>query len=83
MDPIDGKFTAFGWHTFAINGNDMGEVVKALERARAYKGQPTCIVSLTHKGQGILPLLQKLGDVNFHGKPLPAKYLDEALALVK
>ena len=82
MDPIDGKFTAFGWHTITINGNDMGEVVTALERASAFKGQPTCIVSLTHKGQGILPLLEKLGDVNFHGKPVPEKNLDEALELV-
>ena len=54
MDPIDGKFTAFGWNTQVINGNDMGEVLKALDRARAVKGQPTCIVALTHKGQGIL-----------------------------
>jgi len=83
LDPIDGKFAAFGWHTITINGNDMGEVVQALERARAFKGQPTCIVSLTHKGQGILPLLEKLGDTNFHGKPLPEKYLEEALTLVK
>jgi len=82
MDPIDGKFAAFGWATQAINGNDMGEVLKALERARATKGQPSCILSLTHKGQGILNLLNKLGDLNFHGKPLPAKYLDEALAEV-
>jgi len=82
MDPIDGKFTAFGWSTQVINGNDMGEVVKALTRARAVKGQPTCIVALTHKGQGILPLLNKLGDVNFHGKPIPEKYLQEALAEV-
>ena len=82
MDPIDGKFTAFGWSTQIINGNDMGEVVLALNRAKAVKGQPTCIVSLTHKGQGILPLLAKLGDLNFHGKPVPAKYLDEALAEV-
>ena len=82
MDPIDGKFAAFGWQTQVINGNDMGEVVKALERARAVKGQPTCIVSLTHKGQGILNLLTKLGDTNFHGKPVPPKYLDEALAEV-
>jgi transketolase len=83
MDPIDGKFTAFGWHTLTINGNDMKEVVTALNRARAVRGQPTCIVSLTHKGQGILPLLEKLGDTNFHGKPVPPKYLDEALALVQ
>jgi transketolase len=82
MDPIDGKFAAFGWHTQVINGNDMGEVLAALTRARAVKGQPTCIVSLTHKGQGILPLLERLGDTNFHGKPIPPKYLDEALAEV-
>ena len=82
LDPIDGKFAAFGWSTQVINGNDMREVVTALRRAREVKGQPTCIVALTHKGQGILPLLAKLGDVNFHGKPAPAKYLDEALAEV-
>ncbi len=80
MDPIDGKFTAFGWKTQVINGNDMREVLTALDRANAVKGMPTCIVSLTHKGQGILNLLRKLGDTNFHGKPLPLKYLDEALA---
>jgi transketolase len=80
LDPIDGKFAAFGWSTHVINGNDMGEVVTALKRAREVKGQPTCIVALTHKGQGILELLGKLGDLNFHGKPIPAKYLDEALA---
>jgi len=80
LDPIDGKFAAFGWSTHAINGNDMDEVVTALRRAREVKGAPTCIVALTHKGQGILPLLTRLGDVNFHGKPVPEKYLDEALA---
>jgi transketolase len=82
MDPIDGKFAASGWHTQVLTGTDMAEVVRALTRARAVTGQPSCIVSLTHKGQGILPLLEKLGDTNFHGKPVPAKYLDEALAEV-
>jgi transketolase len=82
LDPIDGKLTAFGWKTQVINGNDLREVLQALERARAVEGQPTCIVALTHKGQGILNLLRKLGDTNFHGKPVPAKYLDEALAEV-
>ena len=38
------------------------------------------VLSLTRKGQGILKLLAKLGDENFHGKPIPPKYLDEALA---
>ncbi len=82
MDPIDGKFTVFGWQTQVIGGNDMGEVVKALQRARAVKGRPTCIVSLTHKGQGILHVLEKIGDTNYHGKAIPPKFLEEALAEV-
>lgn len=82
LDPIDGKFTAFGMKTQVINGNDLREVLRALERARAVKEQPSCIVALTHKGQGILNLLRKLGDTNFHGKPVPAENLDEALAEV-
>ncbi len=82
MDPIDGKFAAFGWKTQVINGNDMREVIQALDRANAIKGMPTCIVSLTHKGQGMLNVLRKLGDTNFHGKPIPPKNLDEALAEV-
>ncbi len=38
LDPIDGKFTAFGWNTQVINGNDLREVLKAFERARAAEG---------------------------------------------
>jgi transketolase len=83
MDPIDGKFAAFGWHTQVINGNDMQEVVIALKRAREVKGRPTCIVSLTHKGQGMLKLLEKLGDANYHGKPIKPSDLDAAIAEVE
>ncbi len=80
LDPIDGKLTAFGWKTQVINGNDLREVLTALERAKIREGRPTAIVALTHKGQGILNLLRKLGDTNYHGKPVPPQYLGEALA---
>jgi transketolase len=76
------KIEAFGWHVQTINGNDMGEVVKALEAARKITDRPTCIVSQTKKGFGILPVLQKEGDLNYHGKPLPKKVAEEALALL-
>lgn len=80
MDSIDAKFQAFGWHAQVIEGNDMAQAVAGLAAAKAVKGKPTCIVSMTRKGFGMLKLLEKLGDLNFHGKPLPAKNLDEALA---
>ena len=73
LDPIDGKFTAFGMKTQVINGNDMREVLTALERAAPSRVSPPASSSLTHKGQGILNLLRKLGDTNFHGKPVPAE----------
>ncbi len=82
MDPIDGKFSAFGWHTQVINGNVMEEVVAALEKAKSVTDQPTCIVSMTKKGFGILKLLESLGDLNYHGKPLKPADLDAAIAEV-
>src|SRR5271167_3938478 len=45
LDPIDGKFTAFGMKTQVINGNDLREVLTALERARAVEGQPICFAN--------------------------------------
>ncbi len=83
MDPIDQKFAAFGWHTQVINGNDMGGVVEALTKAAQVTGQPRCIVSMTRKGFGILSLLEKLGDTNYHGKPIPPDHLEAALAEVE
>lgn len=82
MTAFGPKIEAFGWHVQTINGNDMGEVVKALEAARKITDRPTCIVSQTKKGFGILPVLEKEGDLNYHGKPLPKKVAEEALALL-
>jgi transketolase len=82
LTPFAPKLEAFGWHVRTINGNDMGEVVTALEAARGVTDGPTCIVAQTKKGFGILPVLEKEGDLNYHGKPLSKKLADEALALL-
>ena len=79
MSPLAKKCEAFGWHTLEIQGNEMGEVMDALKKARAETGKPTCIVSHTKKGAGILPLMEKWGDTNMHGQPLPADKAKEAL----
>jgi transketolase len=82
LTPFAPKIESFGWHVQTINGNDMAQVVKALETARGVKDRPNCIVAQTKKGFGILPVLEKEGDVNYHGKPLPKKVAEEALALL-
>lgn len=57
MDPIAPKFAAFGWRTLDIDGNDMGELLSALDVARANKGAPTAIVAHTKPGAGV-PFLE-------------------------
>jgi transketolase len=73
------KLESFGWHVQTINGNDMAEVVKALEAATKVKDRPTAIVSKTKKGYGILPVLEPTGDLNYHGKPLSRELAEKAL----
>lgn len=60
------KWKAFGWNVIDINGHDMSQIVKALDKASKIKNKkPTIIVSNTVKGKGVsfMELNHK-----FHGK---------------
>lgn len=63
--PIDEKFKSFGFEVITINGNNIDEIIKALEMAKSIKGKPTCIVAKTIKGKGISFMENK---VEWHGK---------------
>lgn len=53
MAPIDGKFAAFGWATRQIDGNDMAQVLAALDAVPFEPGKPSAIVAHTIKAKGI------------------------------
>ena len=56
MPPVDlgKKFQAFGFDVYEINGNDMEEMVAALDLAVTVKdGRPKCIFGHTVKGNGV------------------------------
>jgi len=60
------KWKAFGWNVIDINGHDMSQVIKALDKASKLKNKkPTIIISNTIKGKGVsfMELNSK-----FHGK---------------
>ena len=60
------KWKAFGWNVIDINGHDMQQIVKALDKASKMKNKrPTMIISNTIKGKGVsfMELNHK-----FHGK---------------
>jgi transketolase len=82
LTSVADKIAAFGWNTQTLEGNDMQAVVDGLAKARQVTDGPTAIVSHTRKGFGILPLLEKEGDVNYHGKPLSKELAEKALQLI-
>jgi len=65
LEPLTDKWRAFNWHVLEINGHDMGEILKALKKAREVKGKPTVIIAHTVKGKGVSFME---GNVDFHGK---------------
>ena len=67
MPPVDlaRKFEAFGFQVWQIDGNDMEQVVRALDEALAAKnGLPKCIVGKTVKGKGVSYMENQCG---WHG----------------
>jgi transketolase len=59
MEPVAQKWTAFGWRTQEIDGNDMSAVVAALTAARKPGDQPSAIVLRTRPGYGIPTLMAR------------------------
>ncbi len=80
LTPFAPKIESFGWHVQTIPGNDMASVVDALDTAVGITDRPTAIVAETQKGFGILPILEEIGDLNFHGQALSAELAEKALA---
>jgi transketolase len=80
LRPLAPRYEAFGWSAQEINGNDMKEVVAALQKAVANKGRPSVIISHTVKGWPIQTIFTK--DPNHHGKPLTEEEAAKALQLI-
>ena len=53
ISDIGGKFKAFGWDVFEIDGHDVEQILEALDRTDRIKDKPCMIIANTVKGKGI------------------------------
>lgn len=53
LTPMAERFRAFGWAAREIDGNDMNEIVRALDDMPFESGKPSCVVAHTIKGKGV------------------------------
>ena len=53
MDDITAKFRAFNFEVINIDGHNMKEILESIDKAKATKGKPTCIIAQTFMGRGV------------------------------
>ncbi|NLT43323.1 MAG: transketolase [Anaerolineae bacterium] len=70
IEPVNDRWSAFGWHVIEIDGHDLGAVFAAYDEARTIKGQPTLIHAHTVKGKGVRAIEQDEKQSHYHGVPL-------------
>jgi len=78
IDPIVDKYRAFGWRVAEVDGHNMEDIVKNLERARNQNnsGRPVALICNTIKGKGVSFMEDVAG---WHGKPPNREELDKSL----
>ncbi|MBN1978577.1 MAG: transketolase [Anaerolineae bacterium] len=67
LDPLDERWTSFGWAAREIDGHDMAAICDALDWAGDQAQQPAVIIANTVKGKGVSFLE---GQPQFHNAPL-------------
>lgn len=75
-EPFEPKFEAFGWNVMTVDGHDYEALNDAFEKAKEYKGKPTCIIAKTIKGKGVSFMENQAG---WHGKAPDAELTAIAL----
>ncbi len=80
IDPLDGKFEAFGWRVITIDGHDFDSICKAVEDSHAEEERPVVIIANTTKGRGV-DFME--GQTAWHYGGLDAEMRDKALASIR
>jgi transketolase len=53
LNPLADKWRAFGWDALEIDGNNMAQVVEALDQFPSKIAKPLAIIAHTVKGKGV------------------------------
>lgn len=77
LEPLVAKWESFNWSAQAIDGNDMGAVLEALDGAIRTTGRPSVIIAHTTKGKGVSFME---GRYQWHGKAPSREEEQRALA---
>ena len=61
MEPLDDKFTAFGFAVRRVDGNSIPDLIGVFENLPFEEGKPNLILARTVKGKGVSFIEDKVG----------------------
>ena len=76
LGDLNAKISSFGIQTYTCDGHNTGDIMAAMEKARAHSG-PSAIIAKTIKGKGVSFME---GQSSWHGKPVDDDSFSKALA---
>lgn len=53
LSPLKDKWTAFGWNSYEIDGNNFEQILDVFTKIPKFTGKPTAIIAHTVKGKGV------------------------------
>ena len=53
FEPLEEKLLAFGWNVISIDGHDVNDISRAVEKFKSTRDKPTVIIANTIKGKGV------------------------------
>ena len=76
IEPINAKWSSFGWHVFEIDGFGMNEIIETLDKMEKVRNKPIVIIAHTSKGKGVSFMEW---NPEYHAKIPDETYLKKAL----
>lgn len=76
LEPLKEKYESFNWHVIDIDGNDVRQIIEAINTAKAITEKPTVIMAHNIPGRGVSFME---GDFRWHGKTPDAEEAKQAL----
>ena len=80
VEPLEEKWKSNHWHVQRINGNDLEQILDAVQTAKQIKDQPHLIIADTVKGKGVDFMEFQ---VDWHSKGLTEEEYKKAVAQVE
>jgi len=74
LDPLADKYRAFRWNVIEIDGNNLEEIMRALETKQ--DDRPTCVIANTIPGKGVSFMEN---DYRWHSHPMTQEQYDQAI----